>query len=176
MKQSMIRHVIDPNEGTLTTLDGTRRVEVNYREFSRLNTLAALETAFLEMGFHLVKRCHDQVIYEKTARRTMTKTCTVPGCDHARMISKRGKTLTMCEEHQREYWRKRNPSTGNKRGRPSKHAYAPVLPPPELPLHIRIIALRCDACGVKQPYTDELFDVAARARICRCCVDAVAVR
>lgn len=44
------------------------------------------------------------------------------------------------------------------------------LPPP-----IRIIALRCDTCAVKLPYTDEHFDVARQARTCRHCAGAQVV-
>lgn len=37
----------------------------------------------------------------------MTKTCSKLGCPNPRMISKTGKTLTMCQQHQREYWASR---------------------------------------------------------------------
>ncbi|MCK6579939.1 MAG: hypothetical protein L6Q98_17755 [Anaerolineae bacterium] len=35
----------------------------------------------------------------------MTKPCCVPGCTQPRMINRKGKPLTRCEQHQREYWR-----------------------------------------------------------------------
>lgn len=177
MKRPTIRHIIRIAEGKLITIEGERRVEANYREFHTLNTVTALETAFKGMGFRLISEMADEVIYQKSIKggaNPMTKTCTVPGCNQPRMTSRKGKPLTMCEAHQKEYWRdhKSSRNGSGKRGKPSA---APVLPPPELPLHIRIIALRCTACGVKQPYTDEVFDVAANARICRRCADAVAV-
>ncbi len=127
-----VRHAIRVAEGTLVTIDDTRRVEVNYRKLRRLNTLAALEAAFAGMGFRLIKRTPDEVVYEKrVGANPMTKTCTVPGCDQPRMISRKGKPLTMCEAHQREYWREhKSRANGGKRGRPATPAAVPVLPPP----------------------------------------------
>lgn len=128
MKRPIIRHIIHVAEGTLVTIEDGRSVESNYREFRRLNTLAALEAAFLGMGFHLVKRTSDQIIYEK-ATKPMSKTCTVKGCDQPRMVSKRGKTLFMCEQHQKEYWRDHRSSRNGSR-KPQPADAAPLLPPP----------------------------------------------
>ncbi len=128
-----VRHAIRVAEGTLVTIDDTRRVEVNYRKLRRLNTLAALEAAFAGMGFRLIKRTPDEVVYEKRVGvNTMSKSCTVPGCDQPRMINRKGKSLTMCEAHQKAYWRehKSRANGGGKRGRPATPAAVPVLPPP----------------------------------------------
>lgn len=104
----------------------------------------------------------------------VTKPCVVAGCDKPRMTNLNGKTLTMCEEHQREYWRSRYTPTGGKPERPLKSAAAQLLPAPEPPMvaPLRIIALRCATCGVKYPYTDEHFDISAQAQTCRHCATA----
>lgn len=136
MKRPTIRHIIKLAEGKLITIEGERCVEVDYRELRRLNTVTALETAFKGMGFHLISDMNDEVIYEKTVQRgakpmknANPKPCTVPGCDQPRMVSKQGKTLTMCEAHQKAYWREHAPSRNGSRKRQSPAA-APVLPPP----------------------------------------------
>lgn len=177
-KHNTLRHVIRVTDGLLVTIDGKRRTEVNYRSLRRLNTLAALEAAFLGMGFRLMKRAPDQIIYEKTIRHganPVTKPCVVAGCDKPRMTNRKGKSLTMCEEHQREYWRSRHTPTGGKRGRPPKPT-VPMLPAPiPVTAGLRIIALRCATCGIKHPYTDEYFDVVGKSRTCRHCASTLVV-
>lgn len=148
MKQTAIRHIIRVADGTLVTQEGERCIEVTYRKLQRLNTLKALEAAFAGMGFRLIERTPDEVVYERHTKRganPMSKTCTVPGCEQPRMTNRKGKPLTMCEAHQKAYWRehKSRANGGGKRGRTSEPAAAPVLPPP----HSRCISAssRCAA-------------------------------
>lgn len=96
-------------------------------------------------------------------------TCKVAGCDQPRMMSKTGKQLTMCEEHQREYWRKyanrsneerratmaqrpagRKPNKPKleKEAKPSATSDAPPpieVQPPEPPAPVQI-ATGCEGC------------------------------
>lgn len=133
MKRPTIRHIIRIAEGKLITIEGERRVEANYQEFHRLNTVTALETAFKGMGFRLISEMADEVIYQKSIKggaNPMMKTCTVPGCNQPRMTNRKGKPLTMCEAHQKEYWREHKSSRNGSGKRGRKSAAAPVLPPP----------------------------------------------
>lgn len=110
------------------------------------------------------------------------KCCVYPGCDQPRKVNRNGESLTMCEAHVREYGRRKY--SGNWEGwlgkrfgkhkasapRTSKRTQRASEPVPTPPM--RIIALRCATCGVKYPYTDEHFDVAAQTQICRHCAAA----
>lgn len=113
-------------------------------------------------------------------------TCTIPGCEQPRKISRTGKPLTMCATHESEYWRRAKSKDwdgwpGEKRPRRSKGEprtpkrptkRAPVALPAPTHTPMRIIALRCAICAVKLPYTDEHFDVAGQSRTCRHCTSA----
>lgn len=65
-----------------------------------------------------------------------TKSCTQ--CDQPRMVSASGKTLTMCETHQRAYWRSKKPKTK----RPHKQ--------PVTTKHGR----RCKVCQQRKPLSE----------------------
>lgn len=98
------------------------------------------------------------------------KTCTVAGCENPRMVSKSGKELTMCETHQKAYWREHKAKT-------------PPLTPPREQGGEQDTAARAD-CPVecaegcvyrevldilrdKYPKVDELVEVLLRARAIR---------
>lgn len=149
---------------------------------------------FVGKDGHVYSKCHEHFIeYFRRQRendwegwqgvridqiRKADKTiCCVPECSEPRMVAKNGKTLTMCEEHQRAYWRKSNPGSGVGRGHGARKSRTrqpapPVEPAPKRLITgapFRIVALRCDVCCVKLPYTEEHFDVAAKSRTCRHC-------
>lgn len=121
----------------------------------------------------------------------MTKPCVYPGCDQPRKLTKSGKPLTLCAEHFSEYGRRqytnswdgwlaerRDKTPKEKTPRTPKRTKrapnAPALPEPQVapPVAVRVIALRCDLCKVKLPYTDEHFDISGQARTCRHCAEA----
>lgn len=77
--------------------------------------------------------------------------CNHPGCTEARMVNKGGKTLRMCEKHQREYWREqvkkyRKPPTAAAQDNPTPDP-SPLrrTPPPTPPRKQR--GERCRLCG-----------------------------
>jgi len=50
----------------------------------------------------------------------MKTICVRQGCDQPRMVSKSGKVMTMCEEHQRAYWREKSRERGGYQPRGSR--------------------------------------------------------
>lgn len=115
----------------------------------------------------------------QTKEVNVSKSCNVPGCSNPRKVNRSGNELTMCDAHNREYWRRQKSGdwdgwAGNKPGKRGgkqikRQAPAPTLPAPERPANIRVLALRCALCGVKKPYTADYFDVTAYRDICRNC-------
>src|SRR5690606_5678732 len=58
--------------------------------------------------------------------------CVVDGCREPRMVSKSGKELTMCERHQREYWREKKAEIDEAGSEtPEDLTRQPPLPPGE---------------------------------------------
>lgn len=104
--------------------------------------------------------------------------CVIPGCPHPRKVSRTGKELTMCEAHNREYWRRQKSKDwdswaghqpGKRGGARTKRQ--PALPAPEPPKNIRVLALRCDTWGIKKA----ISEFAPGARTCISCASVVQV-
>lgn len=116
--------------------------------------------------------------------------CTYPGCDQPKKESKgTGRQSGFCVAHAREYsrrhyagdwegWQAPRRKKGavprpTKRSQRAADAPGPKPVPEPIPTPpIRILALRCDTCAVKLPYTDDHFDVTGQARTCRRCAGA----
>lgn len=105
-----------------------------------------------------------------------SETCVIPNCPNPRKVSRTGKELTMCEAHNREYWRRQKSgdwdgwpghTPGKRGGKRTKRQAA--LPAPEP--HIRVLALRCDTCGIKKA----ISEFAPGARTCISCASVVQV-
>ena len=89
----------------------------------------------------------------------MSKPCRVKGCAEPRMVNRAGKELTMCEAHQREYWRRAKTGSVKTVTRAAQE---------DDDLFIRVQAQRCEICQTKKV----LGDFAPGAKICRACVSA----
>jgi len=99
-------------------------------------------------------------------------TCVIPNCTRQRKVSRTGKELTMCDEHNREYWRRQKnkdwdgwpgQKPGKRGGARTKRTPPPALPEP--PRNIRVLALRCDVCRIKKA----ISEFAPGARTCSTC-------
>lgn len=118
------------------------------------------------------------------------KMCAYPGCDQPCKPTTH-RAFSLCESHSREYqrryksgnwdgWEKVERANKRKSDRPRSpkrtQAARVELPAPEsAQTGMRIIALRCDVCGIKHPYTDEYFDVVGKSRTCRHCASTLVV-
>lgn len=105
--------------------------------------------------------------------------CVYPNCSNLRKISRTGKELTMCEAHNREYWRRQKSKDWDgwqghkpgKRGGARTKRKAAALPAPEPPKNIRVLAQRCDTCQIKRA----ISEFAPGARTCTSCASVVQV-
>lgn len=86
--------------------DGWRITECGIDQWAEMNRHALLlepnQRSFLQGKQFFFLR--DRLTRE--GRSDVKTTCVVEGCEKQRMVTSKGGKLTMCEDHQREYWRK----------------------------------------------------------------------
>lgn len=67
---------------------------------------AEMNRSMLRYKFQYGQKMFDEIRAHLVEGRQEMGICTVKDCGKQRMVNKHNKELTMCEDHQREYWRK----------------------------------------------------------------------
>jgi len=66
---------------------------------------AEMNRNILKYKFQYGRKIFDEMRAHLVEGRSEMGICTVKDCGKPRMVNNKGKELTMCEDHQREYWR-----------------------------------------------------------------------
>lgn len=79
---------------------------------------AEMNRSMLRYKFQYGQKMFDEIRAYLVEGRQEMGICTVKDCGKPRMVNNKGKELTMCEDHQRAYWRKVAAKKANKQVEP----------------------------------------------------------